>query len=153
MQHRWPVLALLLAILPRVVGGLLGCQHAQTRPPVPPPPEDLSTWAVPELVQPPPAPTPEPAPVPEKGSSAEQVYTFTPGTIYALTVPIGWPLDVILERGEQVRNLVGGDRKPQAEGQTIPWEAKEGTEGQGESLRSHVFVTASTPGLTLGLIV
>jgi len=42
----WPVmLAVLVA--------LLGCEKEVQLPPVPPPPEDLSTWSVPELVQPP----------------------------------------------------------------------------------------------------
>jgi hypothetical protein len=35
---------------------LLGCEKEVVLPPVPPPPEDLSTWSVPELVQPPPPP-------------------------------------------------------------------------------------------------
>src|SRR5205823_4513407 len=33
------------------------------------------------------------------------------------------------------------------------WEVKEGAEGTETTLRSHVFVTATEPGLTLGLII
>src|SRR5215470_16623834 len=66
---------------------------------------------------------------------------------------MGWPLDIVLERGEQVRNIVGGDRAPAEGGQTPRWEVKEGAEGNGDALRSHVFVTATEPGLTLGVVV
>jgi len=132
---------------------MLGCEHAAAPPVVPPPSEDLSTWSVPELVQPPlPAPPPH-APPDEKVTAGEKVYAFTPGTTFAATVPMGWPLDIVLERGEQVRNIVGGDRAPAEGGQTSRWEVKEGAEGNGETLRSHVFVTATAPGLTLGLII
>ncbi len=31
-----------------------------------------------------------------------------------MTVPVGWPLDIVLERGEQVHEIVGGDRAPSA---------------------------------------
>src|SRR5437870_3833891 len=87
---------------------LVGCTHETPPAPVPPPPEDLSTWSVPELVQPP-APeaavsTPEPGS--ETATPGTKVYPFTPGTTFAVTVPVGWPLDLVLERGEQVRNLI-----------------------------------------------
>ncbi len=91
---------------------ILGCTPTPDVPTIPPPPEDLSTWSVPELVQPPAPPPHSPAPVEDKATSAERIYDFTPGTTFALTVPVGWPLDVLLERGEQVRNIVGGDRAP-----------------------------------------
>src|SRR6059058_6131207 len=98
MRMRWSCLVLLLL--------LLGCEHATDLPPVPPPPEDLSTWVVPELVQPPPPVPPDPVMVKEKGTAAERVYDFTPGATFAATVSVGWPLDIVLERGEQVRNIV-----------------------------------------------
>ena len=62
-------------------------------------------------------------------------------------------IDVILQAGESVRNIVGGDRAPQVEGQTARWEVKEGTEGTGEKIRQHVFLTAVTPGMSMGVIV
>src|SRR5215472_536914 len=92
----------------------LGCVHEAPPAPVPPPPEDLSTWTVPEVVQPPaPLPTAPPL-VQEKPTAAEKVYAYTPGTPYTVPVPVGWPLDIVLERGEQVHNIVGGDRAPGA---------------------------------------
>jgi P-type conjugative transfer protein TrbG len=131
---------------------VLGCEQAPPPPVVPPPPEDLSTWTVPELVQPPPV-VPKAPVVKDKPTAAEHVYDFTPGTTFAITVPVGVPLDLILERGEQVRNIVGGDRAPAEANQTPRWEVKEGADGHGETLRPHVFLTASAPGLTTGLIL
>src|SRR6266705_3004606 len=96
---------------------LLGCAHEEPPPPpVPPPPEDLSTWTVPELVQPlkPAPPALSGAPVDATPTAAEKVYPYTPGTPYQVQVPVGWPLDVVLEHGEQVRNIVGGDSRPGA---------------------------------------
>jgi hypothetical protein len=89
---------------------LLGCHHEEPLPPVPAPPEDLSTWSVPELVQ----PSPDPAsaasePAAEKPTPAEQVYTYAPGATFAVRVPTNTPLDLVLERGEQVRNI-GSER-------------------------------------------
>jgi type IV secretion system protein VirB9 len=89
----------------------------------------------------------------EKPTPAEQVLDFTPGTTFSLTVPVGAPLDIVLERGEQVRNIIGGDRAPAAEGQTARWEVKEGADGLGETLRQHIFLTAVAPGMTTGLTV
>ena len=132
---------------------LLGCTHDEAPPPVPPPPEDLSTWSVPALVQPPPPVPQRAAPAEDKPTAAEKVYAFTPGATYAVNVPVGWPLDIVLERGEQVRNIVGGDRAPAQEGQTPRWEVKEGAEGTGDTARGHIFVTVTAPGLTTGLIV
>jgi P-type conjugative transfer protein TrbG len=133
---------------------MCGCEKVPEPPAIPPPPEDLSTWSVPALVQPPPEPVPaQPVPPPEKPTPAEQIHAFAPGATFAVTVLVGWPLDIVLERGEQVRNIVGGDRAPMSEGQTARWEIKEGADGLGETLRHHVFLTASAPGLTTGLIV
>src|SRR5262249_50277871 len=109
------------------------------------------------------------------------------GTPYTVQVPVGWPLDIVLEPGEKVHNIVGGDRAPEASApapvrpasgdqtarvQTViaqaaaapppapepragsrRWEVKEGLDGAGETVRSHIFVAASAPGLTTGLIV
>lgn len=138
----WTVVVLML---------VLGCEHATEVPPVPPPPEDVSTWTVPELVTPPPDPAPAPEPAAEKPTAAERVYTFAPGATFA--VPVGAPLDILLERGEQVRNIVGGDRAPAEASQSARWEVKEGAEGQGDTLRPHLFLTAREPGLTTGVIV
>src|SRR6516162_6432804 len=94
---------------------MLGCQpHGEAPPPPPPPPEDLSTWTVPALVQPPVLTPQAPAPGADKPTAAEKVYTFAPGTPYTVQVPVGWPLDIVLEPGEKVHNIVSGDRAPEA---------------------------------------
>ena len=114
MRAWW--LVLLLALL-------LGCHHEEPPPPVPAPPEDLSTWSVPALVQPPADAPPAPAePAGEKPTPAEQVYTYTPGAMFAVRVLTTTPLDLLLERGEQVRNIVGGDRAPADSNQTARWQ-------------------------------
>src|SRR5262249_16324706 len=87
---------------------------------------------VPELVQPPADPTPAPTePAGEKPTPAEQVYTYAPGITFAVRVPTNTPLDLLMERGEQVRNIVGGDRAPTDSTQTARWEGKEGAGGRG----------------------
>lgn len=133
---------------------LFGCSHdAPPPPPVPPAPENLSTWTLPELIQPPPeTPVPTPA-APEKPTPAEQVLDFTPGTTFSLTVPVGAPLDIVMQRGEEVRNVIGGDRAPVEANQTTRWELKEGAHGVGDTLQHHLFLSATLPGLTTGLIV
>src|SRR6266851_1482206 len=102
----WSALTLLVCLL------AVSCTHEEPPPPVPPPPEDLSTWTVPELVQPPRPEVSTSPPAETKPTAAEKVYAYTPGTPYQVQVPVGWPLDVLLEPGEQVRNIVGGDRSP-----------------------------------------
>jgi type IV secretion system protein TrbG len=147
MRHSLVMVSVMVALL-------VSCQKEEPLPPVPPPPEDLATWSVPELVQPPPPETPHLLPQPqEKPTPAEQVLDFAPGTTFTLTVPVGAPLDIVLQRGEQVRNIIGGDRAPVEANQTTRWEIKEGADGQGETFRQHIFLTATTPGLTTGLIV
>jgi type IV secretory pathway VirB9-like protein len=44
----------------------------------------------------------------EKPTDAEKVYPYTAGASYAVPVAIGRPFDIVLEPGEQVRNIVGG---------------------------------------------
>ena len=58
---------------------LWGCTKEEPPPPVPPPPEDLSTWTVPELVQPLRPPDPVVPVVEDKPNPAEKVYEFAPG--------------------------------------------------------------------------
>lgn len=140
--------------------GLLGCtQDAPPPPPVPPAPEDLSTWAVPELVQPPTSPTLAPVMQKDKPTPAEEVLDYAPGETYTLSVAVSAPLDLVLARGEQVRNIVGGDRtpvetEPGADAQAkSPWALHEGAHGTGETLQPHLFLTVTKPGLTAGFIV
>src|SRR5437899_551321 len=125
-MRQWPVTVLGMVSM---LVALLGCPAPPPLPPVPPPAEDLSTWTVPEIVTPPPEPAPPkpptPVPVEDKPTTAERVYSFTPGTTFAVTVAVDVPLDLVLERGEEVRNIVGGDRAPAEASQTPRWEVKE----------------------------
>ena len=110
--------------------------------------EDLSTWSVPELVQPErraSASPPRVAKVP--AGAAEKVYDYAPGVAVEVPVALGQPLDIVLEAGEQVRQIVDGDRAPAEQGQARRWEVKEGGDGVGEGLRPHVFVTVAEAGL------
>lgn len=145
MRRAWLFLILVL---------IVGCEHADPPPPVPPPPEDLSTWSVLELVQPtPPVPDVVPVAVKEQPVPGEKVYAFTPGTTFAVTVAVPVPLDVMLEPGEQVRNIVGGDRAPAEANQPPRWDVKEGGHGTGDTFRPHIFLTVTEPGLTTGVII
>src|SRR5262245_61778073 len=137
------VLTLTLCVL------LISCAHEEPLPPVAPPPEDLSQWTIPELVQPPPEKprlSPSRAPV----GPSEKVFDYTPGHTYDVPVALQSPLDVILERGEVVRNIVGGDREKQDPGhEKAPrWQIVEGVDGEGETQRSHVFITVTDAGLS-----
>lgn len=154
------VWALFLLLMVLMAIGMVACSHeAPPLPPVPDAPGDLSTWSVPELVQPP-APAAPVAEVPkEKPSSAELVLDYTPAATYALNVPVNAPLDIVLERGEQLRNLIGGDQTPVAgtagaeSTAKSPWDLKEGAHGTGDTLRSHLFLTVTKPGLSAGFVV
>ena len=95
--------------------------------------EDLSTWSVPELVQPErraSASPPRVAKVP--AGAAEKVYDYAPGVAVEVPVALGQPLDIVLEAGEQVRQIVDGDRAPAEQGQARRWEVKEGGDGVGD---------------------
>jgi len=148
----WGIALALLVLL-----WFVGCSKSEPPPPaVPAAPEDLSTWAVPELVQAAPEPTPvmaQGAPPAEKPSAAMKVYDYAPGATFAVQVPTNTPLDLVMEQGEQVRNIVGGDRAPAEGAGSARWEVKEGADGLGETLRHHVFLTVAEPNLTTGLII
>jgi type IV secretion system protein TrbG len=149
-MSRW-MLALVILCL------LAGC--AEVTPPQganPPLPDDLTTWSAPTPVAE--SPTPDEstdlAPTGDRPASpAEKVYAYTEGVAYKVLVPMGVPADVVLGVGEVVRNVVGGDRAP-VEGQEGPrWEVKEGGSGSDAQARPHVFLTATQPGLMIGLVV
>jgi type IV secretion system protein VirB9 len=131
---------------------LVGCHKDETLPPVPPPPEDLSSWSVPELVQPP-AVMAVIAPPEAKPTPAEKVYPYAPGTTFAVQVSTTTPLDLVFEHGEEIRNIAGGDRAPAESQQAARLEVKEGADGLGETLRQHVFITAGAEKVTTGLII
>jgi len=139
-----------------VVVLLSGCQPQEPPPPpVPPPAEDLSTWTAPMLVQPErPGPRPQPSrPTTLPVGTAEKVLPYKPGIVVEVPVAVGAPLDVVLEEGEEVRQIVDGDRTPAAEGQQRRWEVKEGKDGTGPTLRPHIFVTTTEPGLVNGITI
>jgi type IV secretory pathway VirB9-like protein len=134
---------------------ILGCtQEAPPLPPVPPPPEDLSLWAVPELVQPPRQVAPHPPLREPKPTAAEKIYDFTPGGTYQAPVAVGTPLDMLFERGEEIRNYSGGDPELLGDGQQATrWEVKIGASGKDATLAQHLFVRATETGLKMGLVV
>jgi type IV secretion system protein VirB9 len=152
---RYPWRAVLITLLTLLTTG--GCQPKEAPElPVAPPTEDLSTWTVPTLVQPPPRqPHPQPVrPVNLPAGPDEKVYKFIPGKAVEAVVATGIPLDIILQPGEKVRGIVDGDRAPLAEGQQHRhWEVKETMDGNGTELRAHILITASEPGLTNGFVV
>lgn len=154
---------------------VLGCATQPTQaPPVPPVPEDLSTWATPAILA---TTKPTKALEERKPTAAERVYDYTPGTTYAIDVPVGMPVDIIFQAGETIRNIIDGDRgtvtqQPQKklspveqarqatteelqQGSTPApqWEWKEGWDGRDEHERPHIFVTVPRVGLTVGLTV
>ena len=98
MMTRTAALLLLLVVL--------GCTQEAPPPPVPSPPEDLSTWTVPEVVQPPVEPTATPVPAADKPTASERVYAFTPGTTFALTVAVDVPLDIYVECPDNIGGFV-----------------------------------------------
>ena len=85
--------------------------------------------------------------------AAEKVYDYAPGVAVEVPVALGQPLDIVLEAGELVRQIVDGDRAPAEQGQTRRWEVKEGGDGAGDGLRPHVFVTVAEAGLTNGVTI
>jgi type IV secretory pathway VirB9-like protein len=154
-----PLRALGLFVVPlSLVAGLVGCEPKEPPgPPVAPPPEDLSMWTLPELVQvepPPPRPVVVP-PVRVPAGPAEQVVPYGPGMVVEVLVAVGSPFDIILEAGEQVRLIVDGDRAPLPEGEQKQrrWQVVEGKEGSGTSQREHLLVTVTEAGLTNGLTI
>lgn len=136
-----------------LLGVLLGCAKPEVPIPVPPAPDDLSTWSAPTPWTPPRLPeAPKPVP-PRPAAPNEQVYAYEVSKEYEVPVPLGVPADVILEAGEVVHTIVGGDRTPLPEGEGPRWEVKEGMSESQYGSTPHVFLSASQPGLTLGLVV
>jgi hypothetical protein len=69
-----------------------GCQTGESPPPpVVPMVEDLSTWSVPELVQPGPRSSPARSPKVPAGA-AEKVVDYAPGVAVEVPVALGQPL-------------------------------------------------------------
>jgi P-type conjugative transfer protein TrbG len=149
MRRIWILVSIAL------LAGCAGGQQAVTAPPVA---EDLAQvgWskpvAAPPTERPPATAVTEPT---DARSPREKVFAYTAGDVYAVNVPLGAPMDIVLQPGERIHNLVGGDRTPAPDGQETspPWEVKEGLSGAGIEARPHVFVTAVRPGLRTGLSI
>jgi type IV secretory pathway VirB9-like protein len=147
MNH-WTLLALAAVLC-------WGCtQEAPPLEATPPPPEDLSTWSLPALVQQS-SPLPRtPALVEHKPTAAEKLYDFVPGSTYLAPVSVGFPLDILFERGEEIRNYFGGDPELLEQGQQATrWEVKPGASSRDATMRPHLFLRATEPGLKMGLII
>src|SRR5262245_57173574 len=131
---------------------LAGC--ATTYPTVDAPPlaEDLA-WSRPTAVVPPePAPPLTPQEPEAPRSAKEKVYTFAAGDSFLVQVPVGAPMDVLLQPGEEIRDLADGDRSPlESQDQQPLWQFKQSYSGQGPSGRPHVLITVPKAGLTNGL--
>jgi type IV secretion system protein TrbG len=158
---RWTVGLLLLLLLSL---GSLGCAaKEEPLPPVPPMAEDLSTWSVPELVQPPKVTLVAQHEAERPATKEEYVVDYLPGTSTKITVGTDGPVDLVFERGEEVRNIVGGEASPVPPGQGVApegpsashvkWEQKEAKHGSGDSLQAHLLLRANEPGRTMGLVI
>jgi type IV secretory pathway VirB9-like protein len=147
MPKLWVVVSLTL---------LAGCATA-TPPMVKTPPlaEDLVGWSAPVAEEESEPRSPALAEPPTARSPREQVYAYVAGEVYAITVPIGAPMDIVLQPGERVHNLVGGDRSPTPDAQDAspPWDVKQGLSGTGATARPHVFIAVTKPGLRTGLAI
>jgi P-type conjugative transfer protein TrbG len=130
---------------------IVGCATTHPRVDAPPLAEDLS-WSAPVPVAPS-LPEPEAAIEPAQArSSKEKVYAFTVGESYKVDVPVGAPMDVLLQPGEEVRDLADGDRSPMDTSDQKPhWEFKQSYSGSGTTGRPHVLITVPKSGLTNGL--
>jgi type IV secretion system protein TrbG len=132
----------------------VGC--ATTHPAVDAPPlaEDLA-WSAPVPVKPPaPEPPGTPAEPERPRSSKEKVYAFTEGESYRVDVAVGAPMDVILQPGEEIRDLADGDRSPmETQDQKPHWEFKQSYSGERTTGRPHVLITVPKAGLSNALIL
>jgi type IV secretory pathway VirB9-like protein len=149
-MHRWTLLALALSM-----ALYWGCTQ-EVPPPeaTPPPPEDLSTWSAPALVQQSAQVRQTPVSEEPKPTPAEKLYDFASGGTYLAPVMVGFPLDILFERGEEIRNYSGGDPELLEQGQQANrWEVKPGASGRDATMRPHLFLRATEPGLKMGLVI
>lgn len=149
-MHHWTHLALALSTVL-----VWGCtQEALPPEPVPEPPNDLSYWSIPALTQHTPLVRDMPVHEDRKPTAAEKLYEFAPGQTYRAPVMVGFPLDILFEQGEEIRNYSGGDPELLAEGQQANrWEVKPGASGRDATMRPHLFLRATEPGLKMGLVI
>jgi type IV secretory pathway VirB9-like protein len=122
---------------------------------VPPVADDLVGWSAPTATKAPESSSTASQEPSTARSAREKVYTYVDGDVYAVPVGLGAPLRIILQPGERIHNLVGGDRSPSPDGQegAQPWEVKEGLTGSELTVRPLVFVTVTKPGLSTGITI
>jgi len=111
-------------------------------------PEDLSGFHEVQVLRErrprPPVQAPEDPPI----GPNEIVRSYQRGEEYPAEVGLGTPLNIVLQAGEGVLNVVGGDRSPVEQGETPPWQVESTTP---ENRVPHVWVTVSRAGLKMGL--
>jgi type IV secretory pathway VirB9-like protein len=140
MNRLWPLTCIFL----------VSCV-ASTPPVVQSPMPDDIGWSAPVVE------SPEPSlPIMErrerKASPYEKVLAFEEGHADKVDVAVNYPLDVMLQTGEKVDQIVSGDRRPFDPGdETPPWEVKEGVSRV--PMRPHLIVTVTKPGLSMGIVV
>jgi type IV secretion system protein TrbG len=133
---------------------LVGCASTPEVVKAPPLAEDLLGWSTPTLVAEEPVAPEDPVGSPMASSAKARVLPYKPGESYKVDVGVGVPLDIVLQAGEEIHNIVGGDRTP-ADGQdnTPRWEVQQGYSGLGKSGQPHVFLAATGPALTTALVI
>jgi len=135
---------------------MVGCASTPEVVKAPPVAEDLVGWTAPIAVDEPSAPDRPTLPVEpaEARTPREKVYVFEPGESQRIDVAVGTPLDIVLQPGEEIHNIVGGDREPaDAQDQMPRWEVRQGYSGAGKTGRPHVFLAVTKPGLTTSLVI
>jgi type IV secretory pathway VirB9-like protein len=137
--------------------GLAGCASTPAAVQAPPVAEDLVGWSAPTAATD--EGEGETRPVglvePEKARSPrEKVYAFEPGESYRVDVAVGYPMDIVLQPGEEIHNIAEGDRG-RADGQENgrPWEVRQGYSGAGVTGRPHVLITVTQAGLQVGMTI
>ena len=70
-----------------------------------------------------------------------------------MPVALDQPLDIVLEAGEQVRQIVDGDRAPAEQGQTRRWEVQEGGDGVRGRTPAACLCDGDEAGLTNGITI
>ena len=87
-------------------------------------------------------------PAPAAFANAEQVYAFTPGSLYQVYTSVGKVTDIALQPGER---LVGTG--PVATGDTVRWIIGSTESGTGDARQTHILVKPTLPGLSTNLVV
>ena len=71
----------------------------------------------------------------------EVVYAYAPLSAYQIQVPVDGMVDVLLQPGEEVRDIT-----PSGPEENSPWKVKEATSEAGDRLRAHVQLVAFEAG-------